>query len=418
MADDPFGRLMAALPGALRDPELLAAARGLQGRFRLGCGTDAVDIVAASGVLHPAPADGEPDVSLAACPGTWVRALAAVPPPRHQTFTALQLSNPDAVVTGEPLRIAQGRPVLERLLECLRDAAPRTEPRPARDLGAIRGRYARLATPDGTHDVFLEEAGQGPPVVFLHTAGADARQYQAVLADPALGARWRMAAFDLPFHGRSMPPGDWDGGEYRLSQARYLGWVAGFLEQVVGEPAVLVGCSMGAAIALVAAAERPELLRAVVALEPPLRSPGRRNPFLAHAQVSGGLHNAAYVRGLMGPASPEGLRRRAGWIYAQGGPGVYAGDLGFYSDEFDGALVGPRIDAHRLPVHLLSGEYDYSATPEDGAALHRLMPGSHFQVMPGPGHFPMCENPDLFLQYFAPMMHGIADSFAARPPSR
>lgn len=52
MAGDPFGQLMAKLPGALRDPELLAAARELQGRFRLRCGTDAVDIVAASGVLH------------------------------------------------------------------------------------------------------------------------------------------------------------------------------------------------------------------------------------------------------------------------------------------------------------------------------------------------------------------------------
>jgi len=402
MAGDPIHRLRAALPRVLQDPELLAAARGLQVRLRMACGPDAVDLEAAGDAVHVAEPGGEPDVVLAADPETWARILAPVPPPGHQTFTALQLANPGATVTGDPLRLAQARPVLERLVECLRGSA--VPPPAPRDLGGIRGRYARLAAPDGSYDVFVEEAGQGPPVVFLHTAGADARQYQAILADPALAAAWRMAAFDLPFHGRSLPPEAWDGGAYALTQARYLGWVVAFLEQVVGEPAVLVGCSMGAAMALVVAAERPDLLRGVVALEPPLRSPGRRNPFLAHAQVSGGLHNAAYVRGLMSPSSPEGLRRRAGWIYAQGGPGVYAGDLGFYSDEFDGAVVAPRIDARRLPVHLLSGEYDYSATPAAGAALHGLMPGSHHHVMPGLGHFPMCENPDLFLQTFAPVM--------------
>lgn len=407
MADDPFAHVAVRLPEALRDPELLAASRGLDARLRLRCGDAAVDVVAASNGLRAAPPDGDADVTLAAGPAVWAGTLAAVPPPRHQTFTALQLANENAEVTGDPLRVAQARPVLERLLECLRDTAPAPSPRPAYDLSGIRGYYARLTLADGGYDVFVEEAGAGPPVVFLHTAGADARQYQAALANPALAAGHRLIAFDLPFHGRSLPPERWDGGAYWMDQARYLGWVVAFLEQVVGEPVVLVGCSMGAAITLVTAAERPDLLRGVVALEPPLRSPGRRNPYLAHAQVSGGAHNAAYVRGLMSPSSPEALRRRSAWIYAQGGPGVYAGDLGFYSDEFDGALVGPRIDGRALPVHLMTGEYDYSATPDAGMELSRLIPGSTFHLMPGLGHFPMSENPDRFLEHFTPVLQSI-----------
>ncbi len=199
-----------------------------------------------------------------------------------------------------------------------------------------------------------------------------------------------------------MPPLDWDGGAYRLDGATYRAWVVAALEHVVGEPAILVGCSMGAAIALVAAAERPDLLRGVIALEPPLRSPGRRNPYLAHAAVSGGAHNAAYVRGLMSPLGPEGHRRRAAWIYAQGGPGVYTGDLAFYSEEFDGHVTGPQIDTGRVPVTLMTGEYDYSATVADGEALAALIPGSRFVPMPGLGHFPMSEHPDLFRTHFAP----------------
>src|SRR3712207_7469655 len=52
---------------------------------------------------------------------------------------------------------------------------------------------------------------------------------------------------------------------------------------------------------------------------------------------------------------------------SQGAPQIYTGDLAFYSDEFDGAVVAPRIDAAQTPVALLCGTYDYSATPEDGA---------------------------------------------------
>jgi pimeloyl-ACP methyl ester carboxylesterase len=400
------------LAAALADPELKAAARGLRMRLRLACDAAGLDLLLEGGEAWRAEAAGAADVTLTAPEAVWRAALAAVPPPRHQSFTALQLANPAAAVEGDPLRIAQARGVLERLLECLRPATP-PRPLPRRDLSGIAGRYLRLRAADGEHDIFTEEAGQGIPVVLLHTAGADARQYQALLADPGLTARYRLIAFDCPFHGRSLPPLDWDGGAYGLSQGRYLDWVASFLRQAVGQPAILVGCSMGAAITLVAAAEVPELLRGAIALEPPLRSPGRRNPYLAHAAVAAGVHNAAYVRGLMSPTSPEAERRRAAWIYAQGGPGIYGGDLAFYSDEFDGAVIGPRIDTARCPLRLLTGDYDYSASPEDGEALAALIPGSVFQRMPGLGHFPMTEDPERFLRHFTPALDAVAAAGAA-----
>jgi pimeloyl-ACP methyl ester carboxylesterase len=149
-------------------------------------------------------------------------------------------------------------------------------------------------------------------------------------------------------------------------------------------------------MALVLAAEHPDLLRGIVAVEPPFQSKGRRNPFQHHVAVHGSLHNASYVRGLMSPQSPEGDRRQAAWIYSQGAPGIYGGDLAFYSDEFDGAIVARKIDADKTPVALLSGDYDYSATPADGRKLAALIPGAYFKEMRGLGHFPMCENPDLF----------------------
>src|SRR3954468_10087930 len=97
--------------------------------------------------------------------------------------------------------------------------------------------------------------------------------------------------------------------------------------QVVKTKVVLMGCSMGAAMALCMAARHPEQIAGVVALEAPLRARGRRNPHLADARINQGGHAASYVSGLMSPTSPTDQRARAAWIYAQGGPGIYDGDL-------------------------------------------------------------------------------------------
>lgn len=389
--------LRGRLAAAIQDAELAANARGLTARVRFAVAGVAIDLDFVDGVPSLEDAgDRTPDISVSAAAPEWRRILSARPPRGASSFTAWQLANPAVAVEGDPLSIAQARPALERLVECIRDVGVLAAPTVRRDPTQVRGRYVPATAAGTSVDLFVEEAGSGVPVLCLHTAGADSRQYGALLADVELASRYRLVAFDMPFHGRTLPPLGWDGGAYGLDAATYLAWIAAALERVVGEPAILVGCSMGAAIALIAAAERPDLLRGVMALEPPLRSPGRRNPYLAHAAVSGGAHNAAYVRGLMSPFGPQDHRRRAAWIYSQGGPGVYTGDLAFYSEEFDGHVVGPRIDTARVPVTLMTGEYDYSATVADGERLAALIPGSRFVAMPGLGHFPMSEHPDLF----------------------
>ena len=49
-------------------------------------------------------------------------------------------------------------------------------------LEPIVGRYAHI----GKHRIYFEEAGQGIPLLCLHTAGSDGRQYRAVLNDSCL----------------------------------------------------------------------------------------------------------------------------------------------------------------------------------------------------------------------------------------
>lgn len=387
--------LAARLAAAAADPELRRLGAGLKaGLHVIGAG-DVIRLRLDDGDVRLDP-EAPADIMVSADGAAWQEVLRVPPPPRFHAFTALAIANDAFTVAGAPLIVAQARPVLERLFEqvCAAPVAP--APATARDIRQIAGRYEPVTLAEGVCDMFVERAGSGPPLLFLHTAGADGRQFLGQLADRDLAGRFAMIAPDMPFHGRTLPPAGWQGEPYLLTPERYLDWCAAFIEQVVGEKVIVAGGSMGAAMTLLLAAERPDLVAGAIAIEPPFRSKGRRTPFQHHVAVHAGLHNPAFVRGLMSPTSPLEQRRRAAWIYAQGAPQIYNGDLAFYSDAFDGAEVGPRIDAARTPIALLCGTYDYSATPEDGEKLAALIPGAYLQVMDGLGHFPMCEHPDLF----------------------
>ncbi|MBC7580213.1 MAG: alpha/beta hydrolase [Tardiphaga sp.] len=404
------------LAGAIAAPEVLSVARGLGCTIAFRIGAAGVAIACRNGQPVVVAGDGA-DIVLGGDEAAWQKLLAALPPPTYHSFSSIQLRNPDFTVTGNPLVIAQARAFLEAVFVNLNlHPTHATE----LDLSPLEGRYHRVRSAGGqVTEVYSEAAGSGPPVLCLHTAGADTRQFHGVMCDPQLGQDWRMIGFDMPHHGRSMPPAGWDGGIYRLDQATYLDWCASFIEQVIGEPVVVMGCSMGAGIALALAAERPELVSAVIALEAPLRPRGRRNDYLTHASVNGGWHSAAYVPGLMNPSSPAEDRRRAAWIYSQGAPDVYDGDLAFYSDEFDGEQIAKRIDGRQIPVFLLIGHYDFSATVSDSHAIAGWIAGAVVQEMPELGHFPMTENPSKALQYLRPIMSELRmralRSFPERP---
>ncbi|WP_371056769.1 alpha/beta fold hydrolase [Rhodosalinus sp. K401] len=396
--------LRARIEAASGDSELRHNSPGLEVAVRLEVEDASISIQLSGGDVRVFD-EVAPDIVIAGTRAGWSAVVTAPQPPLHNSFTALQLANPAFEVAGEPLKIAQARAALDRLIECIAPVMATEASAFESDLSQVSGKYVDLDTQGGHCRVYYETAGEsGVPLVFLHTAGADGRQYLEQMADCELASRFRLFAPDMPYHGRSMPPRDWDGEPYCLTSVVYLAWLTDFVETVIGEPAIYVGGSMGAAIALTMAAQRPNMTYGVVALEPPFQSKGRQNPFQNHVCVHAGLHNSAFTRGLMSPSSPIDHRRVASWIYTQGAPGVYYGDLAFYSEEFDGAEIGPLIDASSTPVALLSGVYDFSATPEDGAKLASTIPGALHIVMDRLGHFPATEHPALFRPH---LMRGI-----------
>ncbi|MFN3500140.1 MAG: alpha/beta fold hydrolase, partial [Pannonibacter indicus] len=71
---------------------------------------------------------------------------------------------------------------------------------------SITGRYLNLTIEGRAQRIYVETAGEGRPVLCLHTAGADTRQWRHVLNDAGLTAGNCFHAFDMPWHGKSLPP--------------------------------------------------------------------------------------------------------------------------------------------------------------------------------------------------------------------
>jgi pimeloyl-ACP methyl ester carboxylesterase len=132
------------------------------------------------------------------------------------------------------------------------------------DTGEMRLRYA-------------QGPRNGPPLVLLHGATGNWRSWSLIL--PALVPHWQVYALELRGHGesgRAAGP-----AEYHVSY--FVRDVLAFLRTRVGPPAVLVGHSWGAVIALLCGAPGKEHLRGLVLEDPPMmiRRPNTESkPFL------------------------------------------------------------------------------------------------------------------------------------------
>ena len=233
-------------------------------------------------------------------------------------------------------------------------------------LEPIVGRYATLTMFDRPCRVYIEEAGQGIPLLCLHTAGADGRQYRHLMTDPAITEHFRVIAFDLPWHGKSTPPVGFHDEDYQLTTTRYTDAVLTVADALELDRPALIGCSMGGRIVLHLAAHHAERFLALIVVEcADHQTSWYDTTWLNRPDVHGGEICAAMVSGLVAPQSPDEYRWETLWGYMQSGPGVFKGDLYFYREDSDFRDRTALIDTAKCPLYLLTGEYDYSCTPED-----------------------------------------------------
>jgi pimeloyl-ACP methyl ester carboxylesterase len=275
-------------------------------------------------------------------------------------------------------------------------------------LEPIIGHYGEFDFENRKFRLYFEEAGSGIPLLCLHTAGSDGRQWRTVLNDAEITRHYRVIAFDMPWHGKSSPPAGWQNEDYRLTTASYTGLIMSLARALGLERPVVMGCSIGGRIVLELALKHARELRALIGLQSGAYVERYYDAsWLDHPEVHGGRACGAVAYGLMSPLSPEKERWETVWHYMQGGPGVFTGDLYFYQVDGDVRDRIGAIDTSVCPLYLLTGEYDYSASPRDTEAVVARVKGAKMTVMKGLGHFPMSEHPDAFLSYLRPVLEEI-----------
>ncbi|TWT01266.1 alpha/beta hydrolase [Reyranella sp. CPCC 100927] len=272
------------------------------------------------------------------------------------------------------------------------------------------GRYVHLQLGGADYRVYFEEAGAGIPLLLQHTAGCHGAQWRHLFERPEITDHFRLIAYDLPFHGKSLPPvgPQWWASEYRLTAA-FLRTIPVTLASVLKlDRPVFMGCSVGGLLALDLARHHAEVFRAVISVEGALKVDADLEALSAlwHPQVSN-EYKARMMDSLMSPTSPEAYRKETSHVYAAGWPPAFLGDLHYYLADYDLRAEAANIDTGRTAVHILNGEYDWSGSIEHGQAAHAAIAGSTWAAMPGVGHFPMSENPDAFVRHLLPILETI-----------
>ncbi|MFB4390430.1 MULTISPECIES: alpha/beta fold hydrolase [Pseudomonas] len=281
----------------------------------------------------------------------------------------------------------------------------------------IVGRYIYLNVQGIEYRVYYEEAGQGIPLLVGHTAGSDGRQYRHLLCDEEVTSKFRVIAFDLPYHGKSLPPYgvNWWEQEYKMTRDFMLDFPQALSEALQLDSPIYMGSSMGGHLAIDLALYRPDHYRATISVEGALQSAqeyvdvgmaGIRREF-DNPNVSRNSIGAAMMLNIS-PYSPEANVREIQWEYMCGGPGVFAGDLNYYYYEHNVTPEQARtIDTSKCMLYLLTGEYDPNTSPAETQMVADLVPGAKFWPMEKLGHFPATEDYTAFREYLLPILNEI-----------
>lgn len=276
----------------------------------------------------------------------------------------------------------------------------------------ITGKYVHVDIGGTDHRVYFEENGpeDGIPLLCQHTAGCNNQEWRHLLADEDITDEFRVIAYDLPFHGKSVPPTseDWWEEDYELDAEQFAETIVGIADALELENPIYMGSSMGGNITLELADWHPDRFRALIGLECGAYSPGFHIDWLDHPHVNTTEVNAYSCWGLMAKQSPEQTRRETMYLYEQGATGVFKGDLYYYSVDHDYRDKLDQIDARDCPLYAVNGEYDYLTDPSDGREVSDgVGEGATAVEMAEIGHFPMSEHPELFNAYLKEILSDI-----------
>ena len=241
--------------------------------------------------------------------------------------------------------------------------------------------------------IAYDVTGEGPLVVAAPGMG-DLRSAYRKLATALVDAGYRVATMDLRGHGESDTTFEAYDGEAAGSDLIAL------IEELGGGPAVVIGNSMTGGSAVMASADRPDLVAGLVLTGPFVRDP------------SGGRLAELSLRVML--TRPWGPRVWD-WYYAKLYPGRQPDDLQTHRDRIGENLresgrwdafvqttrtkhgyAEARLDGVRAPVLVVMGESDpdWSDAGAEAEYIGQQLDGRVLMV-PNAGHYPHVEYPEV-----------------------
>ena len=266
----------------------------------------------------------------------------------------------------------------------------------AADTGTVREEFVTLG--DGRR-LFVLLAGPRdatPPLVFLHGLGGSNTTWINVLGD--LVGRYRVAALDLPGHGRSDKP---DPSEADYSVAGLATAVAEGITALGLGPSVLVGHSLGGAVGMQIALERPGLVHGLVLVN----SAGLGDEFspdlLDRIEAEPSKEEARRLLELFFEDKRLVLERGVDEMYqTRAAAGADAAMKAIAAASFgrDGQRIGlkDRLGEIGVPTMVIWGELDRVLPVAHAGTAAEAIPGTWLEVMEGIGHVPQVEAASAF----------------------
>jgi pimeloyl-ACP methyl ester carboxylesterase len=155
-------------------------------------------------------------------------------------------------------------------------------------------------------DLYFEEAGEGVPILLIHPSGSTASTWGSAVDE--LARIGRVITYDRRGYARS-------GGQPVRKLSTHTADAAALLESLQTPPAVVVGTSSGAMIALDLAVHRPDLVQAVIEHEGPWRFT-RRLPTGSQLKAFAAM-GSLVLRGR--PSDAAEVLLRSAYAYRDGG---------------------------------------------------------------------------------------------------
>jgi pimeloyl-ACP methyl ester carboxylesterase len=240
-----------------------------------------------------------------------------------------------------------------------------------------------------------EECGAGKTIVFVHGACENSSfwNHQKILAD-----RHRLVMLDLPGHGRSKPL---DG---EIEVEKYAKVVSEFVAKTCPDKAVIVGHSMGGAIALLTAIEHQGLLKGAV-----LVSTGAKLGVLPSIREGLRSRFEETVRSVVGPrqfsakTNLETIRFVTNEILRCGNR-IGAADYEACNN-FD---VRQKLHRINIPIQIIAGEEDKLTPIAWSTYMKENIPTSKLVVLRDASHLPMLERPAEFNRHLSEFVMSVA----------